>query len=153
MDPNPLHAFPMHAVIVSSVVKFLNYWNYKAWSSTRRKKCLCLFRYDLSQAPSSLVEMTYFVEIKVFRQDLFLLYPNASPNTRCVIVLRCLLSWREKCLWLSVLRPVSPPMPLICQSLPPYSAIETTNMCQYLKLFPFMKSPGTFIAIIFYLLQ
>lgn len=27
VDPNPLHAFPMHVVIVSSVLKFLNYWN------------------------------------------------------------------------------------------------------------------------------
>lgn len=53
----------------------------------------------------------------------------------------------------SVLRPVFPPMPLTCQSLPPYSAIETTNMRQYVKLFPYMKSPGTFIAIILRILS
>lgn len=134
MDPNPPHAFPMHVVIVSSVLKFLNYWNYKAWSSTRRKNCLCLFRYDISQAPGSLAEMT-LLRLKFSDRIYFSFVPMQVPTQNVSLSSAVSFLGERSAYRLSVLRPVFPPMPLICQSLPPYSSTDTTNMRQYPKLF------------------
>lgn len=78
-----------------------------------RQICLCLFRYDLSQAPW----FTHFIEIKAFRHDLFLLYHNTS--FLCPPLPSPPLRGRSNN-GLSFPRPTAPPVPWICSLCVPW---------------------------------
>lgn len=151
-DPNPVHRFPVCLIFVFSVSKFFNYWTYKSWGSSRRASLpLPLQIWPLLSPPAHSQRMTYFIKIKVFKYDLFLLCPNTKFRFVLIYPRSFFLRGRSD-YGLDFLCPIGPSVPLICSraghtfngipcprphisnlSLPPPLLTETTQTISLFK--------------------
>lgn len=113
----------IHLVIFPLFQNFLIIGTIKYEVPLVRKICLCLSRYDLSQAPWLTCRRWPTLLRLVFRHDLFLLSPNAKLPLSSA-TLSSLLSWRKKLLWIGVPKAKFLTCTLICSKLPPSMRIH-----------------------------